>query len=136
MLARMTAMLLGQQQNQQLEREREKFRDPLQGMPNTANRLPSLAEPPSGMMVPTGGPEQLPPLNVTAPAPMAPRPQLPGIQAPPDATAAPPMPAPVQVGGNPMQQQLMQMAQNGTLPDIYKEMFPEWAGGSLTQGRG
>lgn len=101
-------------------------------VPATAPQLPPF-EQPGGMaryMPPMAQPPvQMPPVNVTAQAPQG---------APP---AVPPMPPPPQVNSAPsssvIDDVLKAVIQNGgKIPPQFAEMFPQWAGGSLTQQGG
>lgn len=81
----------------------------------------------------------MPPVTVTAQGPTAGPPVEQPVPVPP--VDVPPMPAPAPIGNGSVRgdmasaaQQLL--AQKKITPDQFAEMFPQWAGGSLTQTRG
>ena len=91
------------------------------------NIPPGYTLPPSNTAAP---PPTMPPVNVTAQAPQAaPAPAM-APQMAPDATTVPPMP-PTQNVRSDVMQALEQMRKAGR--DPFREMFPQMAGGSLTQ---
>jgi len=137
MLARIAAMLMGQR-GQRGQQQFNPFNQPFDGLRNERAPLPPFEQP--GGTLPMERYTSAAPSAPVAAQPIQPPPMTavppPEIAQPataPDATVAPPMALPTHIGGDPT---ALEDVRRAAEMMRFREMFPQFAGGSMTQQRG